>query len=217
MFFRFLSCKLPDFSYFPAGALLGLTPRIFANICSLFFLRKLTGRASLFSQHQWSFDMRVLVVALFCSHSLSTCFPKNFCWVIIFYTPWTVMVCHKNQLHAVKGEVKPGHFKWAISHMASGLGRPSRTSVRISSWSRHFKNILIDAVTSVDYELSDLASGCRARLHPDSATWRVDAIILPSLLQTLCLPGNTSQQASKSCGSCWHNTRKTEVANQGFV
>lgn len=36
-----------------------------------FFLRKLTGIASLFSQHQWSFDMRVLVVALFCSHSLS--------------------------------------------------------------------------------------------------------------------------------------------------
>lgn len=98
----------------------------------------------------------------------------------------------------MKGEIKPEHLKRAISHTASGLDRPSRTWVHITSWSRRLENILIDTVTSADYELSDVALGCRARLHSDSAARCVDVIILPSLEQTLCLPGNTSQQAAKA-------------------
>lgn len=142
--------------------------------------------------------MSVLVVALVCSHSLSTCFPKNFCWVIIFYTPCTVF--NKNQPHAVKR--KSGR---SIS------SQPLATWPLASNVHHELGFISVPGLTSVDYELSGFASGCRARLHLDSASLRVDAIIHPSLVQTMCLPGNKSQQASQSCGSCWHNTRKTEV------
>lgn len=109
LFLHFLSHKLLDFSFFPAWVLWRLTLWIceyFLYLFTYLFYIKMTGRVPLspfplslcLLQHHSIRE--VLICKCSCLHlsalTLSTCFPKNFCWVIIFYTPWAVMSCRKN-------------------------------------------------------------------------------------------------------------------------